>query len=656
MQHLQYRLRGLLFGKPLATAVQLEHRLPVLLALPVFASDALSSVAYATEEVLKVLAPVTLVNGLWAGGYQLWLSLAITLLMVIVATSYMRAVHLYPHSGGSYTVAKSNLGAYMGLVAAAALLIDYILTVAVSVSSGVEALLSAFATLAPLKIELSLILIAFITLINLRGVKESGWLFALPAYSFIVLIGVLIASSVWHFIAGGGHVPQLGHTPGLPLPTDAVTPTAARGLFLFVLLRAFSNGCSAMTGVEAVSNGVSAFQPPEARNAARTLLVLVITLAILFLGVGFAAHIYGAIPSANETETLISQIARANFGHSFLYYAIQTATLFILIIAANTSFADFPRLLAFVAKDGFAPKGFFTQGDRLVYHRGIITLALISGLLVWYFKANVTALIGLYAVGVFLCFTLSQLGMVRKIHDIGGKGWFWLAAMNGVGAGVTGLVAVVIMVSKFTEGAWIVLLLVPIIVLISHLIKRHYDWFDQTMIVHPRDRNPLAMPEGTLTVLVLVSSDVHRGTLEGLECGRIFASTRPNTVFRAVHIEMDPEKTVRLRSKWKELVEPYLKRKIRLDIVPSPYRWLLEPLMEYIDQVEMERLGDRIIVVLPEFETCSVITHFLHNFTGHRLRAALLNRPNITIVSSRYFMKTCTWHPDFAETEEAVPV
>ena len=637
---LNMRLRGLVFGKPLPTAQQLAHRLPVFLALPVFASDALSSVAYGTEEILKVLAPVTMANGAWAGNMQLWVTLAITALMVIVATSYMRAVHLYPSSGGSYTVAKSNLGAYVGLVAAAALLIDYILTVAVSVSSGVEALTSAFPSMGDAKVGLSLILIAFITIINLRGVKESGWLFLLPAYGFILCIGVLIASSLLHYVAGGGHVPQLG-TPGMPLPPDAIMPTVTHGLFLFVILRAFSNGCSAMTGVEAVSNGVSAFEPPEAHNAARTLLILVVTLAILFVGVGFAAHIYGALPSANETETLISQIARANFGHSWLYFAVQTTTLLILIIAANTSFADFPRLLAFVAKDGFAPKTFVGQGDRLVYHRGIITLAIISGFLVWYFKANVTALIGLYAVGVFLCFTLSQLGMVRKIRDMGGKGWFWLAAMNGVGALVTGVVTVVIMVSKFSEGAWIVMLLIPIIMLVSHLIKRHYEWFDQTMVVQPTDPNPLAMPEGTLTVLVLVSSDIHRGILEGLECGRAFAAARTNTIFRAVHIEMDAEKTPRLRGKWEQFVEPHLKRKIRLDIVPSPYRWLVEPLMEYIDQVEMERMGDRIIVVLPEFETCSVITHFLHNFTGHRLRGALLNRPNITVVSSRYFMKGC---------------
>ncbi len=294
-------------------------------------------------------------------------------------------------------------------------------------------------------------------------------------------------------------------------------------------------------------------------------------------------------------------------------------------------------------QDGFAPKAFTRVGDRLVFHRGIIALAIISAFVIIVFRANVTSLIGLYAIGVFICFTLSQLGMAKKIRAMQEKGWRGGMVVNIIGAGVTGLVAMIVAVSKFTEGAWMVLVIVPIIVGICILIKRHYDWFDTTMTVHPYDYNPLAEPTEPLTVLVLVSSDVHRGTLEGLECGRAIAEAHPDSVIRAVHIEMDEEKTPRLRAKWEQFVEPHTQGTIKLDIVPSPYRWLMEPIMDYLDWIDLERSNDRIIVVLPEFETGSWLTQFLHNFTARRLRAALLNRPHVTVVSSRYFMKPMAW-------------
>ena len=417
---------------------------------------------------------------------QLGISVAIAILMLIVATSYRRAVYLYPTSGGSYTVAKSNLGQFVGLIAAAALLINYIMTVAVSVSSGVDALTSAFRQLLPMHVGIALILVGVITIANLRGAKESGWVFALPMYGFAVTVGLVVVVTLVHFILGGFHLPHMASGAQIPanlrLPSDIITPRTGQFLGLFVILRAFSNGCSAMTGVEAVSNGVSAFQPPEPKHAAQTLLILVCILASLFLGVAVAAHLYHAQPSA--TETILSQVTRATFGHtSLLYYGTQFFTLLILMVAANTSYADFPRLMAFVARDGYAPKTFVTQGDRLVYNRGIVALTVISAVVIWIFQANVTALIGLYSIGVFLCFTLSQLGMAKKLHAMHERGWFAGMTVNLVGAFVTGVVTVVVAVTKFSEGAWAVLVLIPIIIGVCMLIHRHYQWFEKTMTV-----------------------------------------------------------------------------------------------------------------------------------------------------------------------------
>jgi len=629
----------------------IEHRLPIYLALPVFASDALSSVAYATQEILVQFENAG-VFSLASLRLLLYISIAIVVLIVIVGTSYRQAIHLYPSGGGSYSVSRDNLGVLPGLVAAAALVIDYILTVAVSVSSGVEQLASAVPLFrgsiplfsfvgihAPIRmtILIALLLVFIITLVNLRGTRESGWFFALPAYSFITMLTILIGVTLYRFITGTAQpIGVLPHT----------TAVHGLGIFgLFIVLRAFASGCSALTGVEAVSNGVSAFQPPEAKNAAKTLVVLMAVLSFLFLGISGAAYLYHSVPAADNT--VISQVARASFGAStggnLLYLLTIIVTLLVLMIAANTSFAGFPRLLAIVARDGYMPKAFISLGDRLVHNRGIFALTLISALLIIAFRARTNALIPLYAVGVFICFTLSQLGMVRKARELREPGWQRTSLVNIVGAVVTGIVAVIQAVTKFTEGAWMVVLVLPIIVLISYLIKRHYDWFDRTMTVHPYDYNPLAEPPEPITVLVLVSSDIHRGILEGLEAGRAITRDHPDSVLRAIHIEMDPEKTPRLRARWAELVEPYLGQKIKLDIVPSPYRWLIEPILDYLDWTDMERTGDRVLVVLPEFETGSWLTQFLHNFTGRRLRAALLNRPHVTVVSSRFFMRPLAW-------------
>jgi amino acid transporter len=645
VQQFVSRLRLFFFGNPLASSVQLEHRLPILLALPVFASDALSSVAYATQEILLQFESLGFVEA--ARHFLIPLSLAIAVLILIVGFSYRQAIHLYPSGGGSYSVARDNLGVLAGVVAASALTIDYVLTVAVSVSSGVENLAAAVKPLhgtlhllgyaIPLTIVTAVVLVLFIMVINLRGTRESGWLFAVPAYGFVTMLTLVLGTALYRFVTGQGSAAE----PAQLAIVESTTQTVGT----LVILRAFSSGCSALTGVEAVSNGVSAFEPPEAKNAAKTLLILIFVLVTLFLGLGFAAHYYRVLPT--ETDTVISQVARGSFGYgpggSVLYLLMTLATLSVLMIAANTSFAGFPRLLALVAKDGHAPKTFTSLGDRLVHNRGILALTGASILLIIAFQAKTNSLIPLYAVGVFICFTLSQLGMVRKVRTEKAPGWQRMMVINLFGATITGCVALVQAVSKFTEGAWMVVVVLPILIAFSYLVNTHYVWFDRTMTVEDDDYNPLADPLEPLTVLVLVSSDIHRGILEGLECGRALTGGRPDCVLRAVHIELDPEKTPRLKRKWAKFVEPHLGQSVKLDIVPSPYRWLVEPILDYLDWADLERSGDRVIIVLPEFETGNVITHFLHNFTARRLRSMLLNRPHITVVSSRFFMRPMAW-------------
>jgi fumarate reductase subunit C len=450
------------------------------------------------------------------------------------------------------------------------------------------------------------------------------------------MAGLLIVTSIYHAITG-----EAKPIPQEMLPAHYVTPDPSKFVGIFVIMQAFSNGCAAMTGVEAVADGTSAFKPPESKNAAKTLVLLIGILAILFSGVGFATHVYHPKPS--ETQTVLAQLAQANFGKNILFHLLNFTTLAVLMVAANTAFAGFPRLAAIVAKDGYMPKSFTRLGDRLVYSSGILTLTVISIILLVAYKASVTNLIGLYAVGVFLTFTLAQWGVVNRVRSMREKGWQRAALMSGAGTLITAVVTIIIAASKFFHGAAVVVVAIPILVLVSMVIKRHYQWFDETMTVHPYDFNPLAEPAEPLTVLVLVSSDVHRGILEGLECGRSIVEGRPEAVLRAVHIEMDPEKTPRLKAKWEQFVEPFMGQKVKLDIVPSPYRWLIEPIMDYLDWADLERSGDRVIVVLPEFETGSWITGFLHNFTARRLRSALLNRPHVTVVSSRYFMKPMAW-------------
>jgi amino acid transporter len=638
------RFRRLIFGRPVTSAAALEHRLPIHLALAVFASDALSSVAYATGEILIVLGAVFAAGGQSAAlGYQLPITFGIALLVLFVTSSYHMAIAHYPTSGGAYTVAKTNLGILPGLTAASALAIDYIMTVAVSVSAGVAELGSTFQALHPWRVYIAVGLVVLIALANLRGVREAGWIFALPAYSFILIIGSLIFSSVYHAITGTVVPAQT--------PLEAIAPVGSLGLL--VILRAFSNGCSAMTGIEAVSNGISAFKPPEAKHAQQTLVLLAGTLIFLFVGVGFSASVYHVIPS--HIETVLTQLARANFGEGLMYHLTAYVTLLILMVAANTSFAGFPRLLSIVAADGYAPRILAQLGDKLVYNRGIYALTLLSIALIIMFQASVNALIPLYAVGVFLSFTLSQSGLARKVFKERGRGWRRTLAMSLMGATVTGIVTLVIVEAKFIQGAWVVVVLIPLLVWLSRSIKAHYDWFSQSMKVDAGSFNLLRDPAEPLTVVTLMS-DLNRGALEGLDCALDIAGGRKDSRVRAVHIELMPQATEKLRERWRRYVEPFVGKHVLLEVVPSPYRWLIPPVIDYIDRVHHDSPRDRIVVVIPEFETGNWLTHLLHNASARRLYAALLDKPHVTIVSCRFFIrpKRTAKTAEIAQVAEAI--
>ncbi|KPV50874.1 amino acid permease, partial [Kouleothrix aurantiaca] len=446
-------LKRILVGQPLETSAQHNQRLSKTIALAVFSSDALSSVAYATEAILFVLV----LAGSSALPLVIPVSVGIAVLLLIVGFSYRQTIHAYPNGGGAYIVAHENLGEVPGLIAAASLLIDYVLTVAVSVSSGVFAITSLAATwgypsLADYRVEIALVLIALITIINLRGVKESGAIFAVPTYVFVVsMFGLIIAGLISRVFGGGAPVAPATHVPA---------PTETLGIFL--LLQAFSAGCTAMTGVEAISNGVPAFQQPESKNASRTLIIMVGILGFMFLGTSVLAYLYGTAP--REDQSVVSQIASMVVGTGPAYFVIQVATALILVLAANTSYADFPRLASLLSRDRFLPRQFSSRGDRLVFSNGILALGVFAALLVIAFNAREQAMLPLYAIGVFISFTLSQWGMVRHWLRTREAGWRSSVVVNGVGAALTAVVFVVIIVTRFLHGAWAVLVLIPILV------------------------------------------------------------------------------------------------------------------------------------------------------------------------------------------------
>ena len=621
-------LRSYFIGRPLNTADAPHQTIGKAVGLAVFASDALSSTAYATQEVLVILA----VAGALAMGYVFPITIVIVILLAIVTISYEQTIHAYPGGGGAYIVARDNLGELPAQVAGAALLTDYILTVAVSISSGVAQLVSAYPALVPWKVEIAVVMVGFIMLINLRGVKESGAVFAIPTYFFIVMIFLTVGTALARYLAGG--LGQVLDPPRIIELTETVQP-----ITLFLILHAFAGGTTALTGVEAISNGIPAFKKPSSRNAGITLIWMSIILGLLSLSISFLASQIQAVPS--EAETVISQLARTAFeGRNFMYLATIAATTVILIMAANTAFADFPRLSALAAADGYLPRQLTYRGSRLVYSRGIMALAVIASGLIVLFNASVTALIPLYAIGVFLSFTLSQAGMSRRWWKIGRlspgvevveagstlryeSGWRSKMVINGFGAVCTAIVMLVFAITKFKDGAWIVLILTPTLVAIFFRIHYHYKDVSKRLSLEQYDA-PLRITRHRVIVAI---SGVHRGALAALRYARSLSED-----VTAVHVAIDPADGEKAQQKWETWGDG-----TRLVILDSPYRLLLEPLLAYIEEIDAQRQpNEALTVVVPQFVPRHAIEKALHMHTAGILREALLHRPGIVITDVPY--------------------
>ena len=600
-----------LLGSPLETDRAQHERLGKPTALAVFSSDALSSVAYATEEILLVLSTA----GAAALESSLPIAGLIAILLALLIASYRQTVRAYPQGGGSYTVARENLGTTPGLVAAAALLIDYVLTVAVSAAAGVAALTSAIPTLHGHRVALGLFFILVIMFGNLRGLRQSGRIFAFPTYLFIGSMGLLV-------LAGIGR--SLLHLPPVEMP-EAGLQEASAPLTLFLLMRAFSAGCAALTGIEAISNGVQAFRPPESKNAATTLLIMGLILGFFFMGTTYLAHAYVVVPDPGAGQTVISQLGRAVFGTGPLYYLLQIATAAILMIAANTAFSDFPRLSSILARDRFLPRQLANLGDRLVFSNGIILLAGAAGLLIIVFDGDTHALIPLYAVGVFLAFTLSQAGMVmRHLRLKEGRHRFH-AAVNAAGAAATGVALAVIAVTKFTHGAYIVILLIPLFVFAFLRTHRHYFYVRQQLsLVEMEPERPIRH-----TAIVPISA-VNRATIHALRYAKSIAHE-----VEAVHVEIDPERTRLIQQQWKTWGGG-----VPLKILRSPYRSLIEPLVEHIDDLmHGRRRNEMVTVVLPEFVTAHWWEGLFHNQSAFLIKGALLFKPGVVVTSVPFHFK-----------------
>jgi amino acid transporter len=602
-------LKRLIVGRPIPSHLAHHERLSRFTGLAVLSSDPLSSVAYATEEVLRVLILVgpttlTLANPI---------AFIIATILAVVVFSYRQTIFAYPNGGGAYIVAKDNLGDSPALIAAAALLIDYVLTVAVSIAAGVAAITSAFPEWHIRPVEASLGFVVVLMFGNLRGIKESGRIFALPTYFFVVSIFALIAVGLWRVATGSVH----------PVVAAEPVPSTGQTLTLFLLLTAFSNGCTAMTGVEAVSNGVPAFKPPEAVNAAATMLWMVILAITMFLGITMLAQAFHVLPS--EQETVISQLARGVFGSRGIpYYAVQAGTMLILVLAANTAYADFPRLASILARDRYLPRQLMNQGDRLAFSNGIVGLSIFAAVLLVVFGGDTHALIPLYMIGVFVSFTLSQAGMVMHWRKGQGPGWKVSAAINGFGAVVTGIVLLVVAITKAHEGAWIILLLIPIHVAFFRATRRHYDRVQAQLSLDgwtPR--------EPKRNVVLVPISGMHRAVVQALDYARTLSAD-----VRAVYVSVDPEATKQLRTQWADQG-----RGIELVVLPSPYRSLMEPLLEYVEALLQAEPRTYVTVALPEFVPARWWHHLFHNQSALLIKAALLFKPDTVVTSVPFHLR-----------------
>lgn len=602
--------KRLLIGKTLKTAELHNEKLNVFWGLPVLSSDAISSVAYAGEEILRVLIPVV---GIAAYTNMFYVSLAIIILLLILVFSYRQTIDSYPNGGGSYIVAKDNIGTMPGLIAGASLSLDYILTVAVSTSAGTAAITSAFPGLYQYRVIITLAIIGLMTLGNLRGIKDSSKLFGVPTYLFIISAVFMILTGLFKC-----YILKITPTPMIPIPK------AVGDISLFLMLRAFANGCTALTGVEAVSNGIPNFRNPAQKNAKAVLALLALLVFIIFGGIAFLSTLYHAVPTTDRT--VISQIAIQVFGKGIMFYVIQATTAMILIMAANTAYSDFPLLLSLVARDGYAPRQLSKRGERLGFSNGIKLIAVASAILVIVFKSETHLLIGLYAIGVFISFTLSQFGMCLRWVRRKKVGWKHKAFINGLGSVVTFASVIIIGINKFNEGAWIVVLLIPIIVIAMLLVKSHYNVIADELSLSVRKFADVKEGDEAEHVIVLVDS-LNQSAIKAINYGK-----RISNNIIAFHVSIDEEATEKLKNKWSEE-----DLEIPLIIKQSPYRDLYKPLKDFIDSEEHEsKPGDLVTIIMPQFIVKGPWQNLLHNQTAYNLRSKLLKDRHLAVIIVPY--------------------
>jgi amino acid transporter len=612
-------LRGVrtrLIGRPISSEHEQHERLTKLKALAVFSSDNISSSAYATEEMMRILV----LAGIGAFSAVMPLTIAIVVILAIVATSYRQTIKAYPHGASSYIVASDNLGTLPGLSAAAALLIDYVLTVAVSVSSGVAAVTSIAPSFFAVRVELAVAIVALLMLGNLRGIRESGSIFMAPTYLYILTVGGMLAIGLFQVITG--HL-----APYHPNPTWVQTEqgNAIGVLSVFLVLRAFSSGAAGLTGVEAVSDGVPAFKAPEWRNARTTLVWQATIFGALFLGISYMASRIGIVPDPSERQTVLSLITRHVLGDGAFLIVVQVATALILMLAANTSFADFPRLSSFLARDGFMPRQFAFRGERLAFTTGIIALSLLATLLLIVFQASVTALIPLYTLGVFVAFTLSQTGMVVRWWRGREPGWRLGLPINGLGALTTAVIALIVAATKFLSGAWIVIIMAPVLISLMLGIRRHYRSVDSQLVL---ERIPEGKEQAAEPIVIVPIARLDRPARQAIAFANSI-SERPT----AVHITNDPATAAELRDRW-----PDWAGKTELVVVESPYRALIGPLLRYMDALQAQAPNRPIVVVLSEFVPRHWWEQLLHNQTSLRLKLRLFGRRNTIVADVPYHL------------------
>jgi amino acid transporter len=616
----------LLVGKPLASSEERAEQIGPARGIPIFGLDALSSAAYGPEAALTLLIPL----GLLGLHYIIPITIAIIALLLIVYFSYRQTIAAYPGGGGSYTVARYNLGARPSLLAAAALLTDYILTAAVGISAGVGALISAVPSLQRHTLSFCIAILVIVTLVNLRGVREAGVVFMVPTYLFVGTLLIVIGGGLIRTLLSGGHP-----SPLTPLPPP---PPVSEAVSYWLLLKVFSSGCTALTGVEAVSNGVKAFREPAVKNAQRTLTVIILLLAVLLAGISYLVNVYSIVatePGKSGYQSILSLLTSAIFGQGFFYYLTMAAILLVLSLSANTAFADFPRLCRAIAQNNYLPHAFRYRGRRLVYTYGIITLAVLTGILLILFDGVTDRLIPLYAVGAFLAFTLSQAGMVVHWFKKHGPHWLKSAFINGIGAFVTGITVCVVLVAKFIEGAWITLLFIPLLVVLFGFVRRHYHYVRvQTLCrepVHPA--NQAASP-----IAIVPIDRWSRISKQGLE----FASRITSEII-AVHVEPE-EHSELLRAAWERYVDIAFRDAGRptpkLLTLPSPYRFVIVPIIRCILDLSEQHPHRRIVVVIPELVEGAWYEYFLHNQRGRLLEWMLQVRGNerIFTVSAPYYL------------------